>query len=450
MSPPSNSTRARLGWGVLSAAPIVLFYSILILRVRNLPCWDDYWCVLQFLQNLSLKHSLVSRVAYILSAQHNEYKLIFENILLAAQYGVFGGPNFAVLSILGDLFVLPIAYLIWKDFLPGEPDRTLRLRAFVPVTFLLFQLQYAETLNWSSAGLQNFPVILFSLACIQCLANDRLRSFAWACTFLALAVASSGNGLILPFIGLLMLIERRKPGRAAIWLLTSALMAILYFWRYQFAAGSPHQQGGTRSLLPFLEHIAHQINPIWTLSFIGSCVSNNLGPARYASLVVGSAILIGVLLMYRYGYHKSNPALFYFALFILLTAIAVSGLRSQVSADFSRQPSRYKIYSDLLVILLYASIVQRLRQSRINIRATAFQAVLAVSIVFCAVFDVWGNRELRANDLKIEEGISLYQSSGHTRGPMFPENDPDAVANNPALRVILRNADSSGLYRIGR
>ena len=105
----------------------------------------------------------IKHIVQVLTFQHNDYRCIFENGIVGIQYGLLGHTNLKVLSILADLLVIPlfgVLYLTWRKC--GRPPEY-TLLAFVPVSWMLFQLQYEGTLNFATPGFQCIPVVLFAL-----------------------------------------------------------------------------------------------------------------------------------------------------------------------------------------------------------------------------------------------------------------------------------------------
>ncbi len=102
-----------------------------------------------------------AKFCFFLADQHNEYKLFFGQGVAWAQFALLGHVSFVQLCVLGDSAVLVLALLLWSMFLPDEKDLARRLAYFVPVAWLLFQLEYCETLNWAMAAMQNLWVLVF-------------------------------------------------------------------------------------------------------------------------------------------------------------------------------------------------------------------------------------------------------------------------------------------------
>jgi hypothetical protein len=422
--------------------PIGFFYGVLARHVTNIPYADDYEAVLEFLEHFSRLPTILAKLSYIISAQHNEYKPMFASLIFALQYKFLGHPDFVTLSWLGNAFVLPLFFLLWLHFLPHEEDLSRRLLFFVPVSFLLFQLQYSETLDWSMPGLQNIPILVFSLACIAFLSRDGSWSFLLSCVFLALSIATSGNGFALAPIGIFMLLDKKRPARIGIWVILSGLCAAVYFHHYNFHSSQQEQNG---SVL----HSVHYLNPIFALSFMGAAFGHPGHLIKYASVVLGVAICAVIVLMAKHRYDRLNPTIFYFVSFLVLTAIAVSGIRSKLGFDQS-QVGRYKIYSVLLLICCYTFLMEKSAEGALSLRRRYFQGVLIFSVLFCAIFDWTGNKHLASRQNDMVAGAKLYETSNHQRGPYVEEGHDTsllAIRINRLVHSAIEDAESTGLYR---
>lgn len=438
-----NENNPRLAAFAICAMllPMCVFYGVLALHAVNIPYADDYDAVLGFLEHFSRLSGVLTKLIYIISAQHNEYKPMFAHLIFVLQYKIFGHPNFVGLSWLGNIFILPLFYLIWRSFLPGEGSLSHKLMFFVPVSFLLFQLQYSETLDWSMPGLQNITILVFALACIVFLSRDSSWRFFLACIFLVLSVASSGNGFALVPIGIIMFLGKKKGSRIAVWIILSGLCAIVYFRHYNFLSS---QQAHSESVLNSI----HYLNPVFTLSFMGSALGNTATLIKYSSVVLGIAICIVIVYMVKRRYYRLNPTIFYYMSFLVLTAIAVSGIRSRLGFDQSHA-GRYKIYSDLLLICCYVFIVETRTKNTSYLRHHLFQVALVLSVLFCALFDWAGNKHLTTRQSDLVTGVKLYKLSNHQQGPFMGTRDDTTVdpLRIPLVHNMLQDAESTGLYR---
>ena len=354
----------------LIAAPIAAFYTILAVHLVNIPFSDDYETVLSFM----LRYSQLDawhRIGLVFTFQHNEYKLIFENAIFALQYSFLHHPNFIFLCIAGDLLVLALFTGIWFLLVPAqEIDEKLRLA--VPIAFALFELRYAETLNWSMAALQNIAVLVAALFTIGCLVRQR---YVAACILFALAICCSGNGFLLFPVGV-WLTWRHK--RAFIgWLATLFAMIAVYAHRYALyspPAARPETHPDRSLPVKLLLHL----NPAFSLSFMGSVI----GLQWMLSAAVGAALLWVVIRMIARRYDRTNPTVFYFAIFLVITAICVSSIRSGIGL-FESFTGRYRIYSILLFTCAYLYGMERSRRW--------YRPALAASILLCILGDLYGH-----------------------------------------------------------
>ena len=419
--------------------PIISFYGILARHLLNIPYLDDYNGVLDFLEHFSSLPNALAKANYIVFTQHNEYKTVFANSIIALQYAISGHPSFVLLSWFGNVFVLALFYLMWTHFLVGEENTSRRLILFAPVAYLLFQLQYAETLNWSMPGLQNIPVLIFAFASITALSRNNHRSFLLGCVLMVACIASSGNGFALLPVGILMLFQRKAWKQIGLWTLVAGLCAAIYFYRYNFHSS---QQDPNGSVL----HSVYHLNPIFTLSLIGSALSFHVPVIRNISILVGVFIFILILSMVRRRFDKSNPVFFNFSVFLVLTAIGVSGIRSKFGIEAS-VAGRYKIYSDLFLVCCYVFMTESYLRN-LSIQRRFFQAALIASILFWAVFDRRGDRYLIERNSDLVAGVELYKTSKHQQGPMFFSSDEHLTRIvNSWARPIIEISEATGLYR---
>lgn len=443
---PSQITHAKPRLAIIAVCamllPILVFYGLLARYAINIPYLDDYDGVLGFLEHYSRPPTAAAKLGSILYTQHNEYKTIFANAVITLQYELSGHhPNFVILSWAGNIFILALFYLLWRNFLPREDHLRQRLVLFVPVAYILFQLQYVETLNWSMPGLQNIPVLIFALASITYLVRESTWGFVLACVFLVLTIAASGNGFVLLPIGVAMLLPRKLPIRIAGWVVVSILCIVLYFHHYNVHSSQQEQNG---SVLLAARHL----NPIFTLSFMGAALGSHGHLVRYLSILLGILIGIVLVLMVKRRYDKVNPVVFYYAAFLLLTAIAVSCIRSKLGLEASIA-GRYKMYSDLLLICCYMFFVE-VYAGTLALRRRYFQVALVASILFCIRYDISGTKYLIIHKRDLVEGAQLYQVSHHQQGPTEiygDANKPLELQIDRWARGILEDAESTGMYR---
>ena len=418
--------------------------------IVNLPFKDDY-DILSFLLHQRTLPSLPARTVYAVTVQHNEYKLILENLLITIQFIWLGHISFSTLCVIGDSAVALLAIVLWKMFLPDCQDLALRLSLFIPVSWLLFQLSYAETLNWTLASIQNLFVPVFALSSFALLARNTRRTFAASLIFLVLAIMASGNGFIAVFVGALLLLSSRRWLHLAVWLGTAACMVLLYAYHYDVLSS---QSGHGRSIFATFLHL----NFLYVLSFLGS-----LGafihvvpaiPALAGSVALGSLLLAFFLFESRRKHLTAYPAVILAVLFILFTGVGVAGLRSELGSTQSLAV-RYRIYSSLALALAWFIVSEKyLQHSRRPLwRNHLYLVGVTFAVLLSLMFDRSGLHYFRLRNAMLIDGMSLYEHPDARRpldGPLIL-NDPhfaiSSIQENQEDRRILRSSAEAGIYQ---
>ena len=436
----SKSRAAAISCAIL--LPPVYFYFLLSRSLSRLPFLDDYTSVLQFLLQWKQEHG-VQHLVQILTSQHNEYRLMFENVFFGLQYALLGHTDLRALAMLGDLFVIPIFAVLSFIWRQGGTARE-QLVWFVPVSWILFQLQYASSLNSAMAPLQNLPVVFFALLCCSMAARPGWWTFAGAVASLALCIGSSGNGLfLLPVVGLLFL-QQRRYRHFALWLLAGIAFCLIYFHGYNFGASQSHAD---KSLLSSFKHLS----PAYGLAFLGSIAAkaNPLPAIAFGALLVAMFLVATWQRLFR-----QNPALYYSALFFFVTAFAVSGLRSDLGL-VSALGSRYRINSTVLVILIYFYLVQQFKPERWRPFVQAPLAILLglALIGFDLLSDQGGQKFLLTRRQKLETAMLRWErhepredAAATTPGDYTAENEKKGFYE--PIEPLLSEAIEAGIYRL--
>jgi len=427
--------------------PPILFYTLLFRNVSNIPFYDDYYAFLDFLNQLTPIHGVAARLSYFLASQHNEYKLFLLHGLAWVQFALFGHFDFRIDSATGNGFILLLALLLWKTFLPNQKDLAARLTLFIPISWLLFQFQNWENLNWAASGLQHLAVLPFALGAIYLLLRGGRIAFIIATISLILAIGSDGNGLLMVPIGATILGTARHYRRVAAWLLVSAACIAAYAYGYTVR---PPQVG---LAIPVIAH-PHLLAPLYAIAFIGSAASF---PFLAGSFLLGSLLIALFIWGARCGYIRRNPFVSWCVLFLLLTAAGVAALRSRYGVE-QAVVSRYTIYSALLLIFAWFIIAEEFLQHR---PASLFKndillCAILLSIPYSLAMDFLGWLQLERRDHALITAMRAYEhppSSGPQTGPSPPllnlkiASDPVTDDFNRRVRPILADSIQQGIYR---
>lgn len=441
--------REFLVYGVAFLVPC-FFYLLLARTILNLPILDDYESILGFLNHYAQLPGASDKALYIFTAQHNEYKLIFEHWFVVTEFGLLRHVNFVLINAIGSLSVLLLAVALWKMFLPQLQDDFRRLTLFLPVILLLFQLQYYENLTWPTTALQNIPVVPFSLFSLYFLLRKDRWSAVWALLLLALAVFTSGNGFMAVPVGLFVLLSQKRWRLMIVWSGMAGLLAGIYFFHYNHQSS---QSVPGESVFAVLFHF----NLLYFLSFLGSVVESQTHlPFRGAAIVFGILLLFGIGYAIHRGYHRRNPFLAAACLFTLFTGIAVAGLRSDFGLVQSLS-SRYRIYSDLLVIFAYIFFADEfLQPAKDTIFARRlYLGVLLASFAFCLVNDGMGYHAMVKRRNLAVAGMHAFlhpNPANPMQSPVLFEKQEDRIKPGNQkfairARSILIQSTALGIYQ---
>jgi hypothetical protein len=415
--------------------PAMVAFGILYRQALPLPYQDDYGTILSFAANYDQLPSVATKVLYIAAAQSNEYKLGFEHSIVAAEIEVTHHLNFAFLTALGDLFLLPLGYLLWRTYQADEGDLNGSLLAFLPISFLFFSLTYWENLNWTTTGLVNIPVIFFGLLAIYLLLpRKRIEPtparLLLACLAAALAALSSANGFLLGPVGLVVLLSRRAYARSLVWCASFLLPLAAYLYHY------------TR-VVHTADINSYATRPLFFLAFLGCGAI----PFRWPAALLGVVILRILWLVLRTRFDRTNPVAFYFTVWIVATGLLVAWVRGAVGFAVG---GRYSIYSILVLIFCYSFLSQYLpgRWPKFNPRRF-YRVCLTLAVCICVLADIHAYRKLDARRQMILSGIELYRANPEVNSPMIDQNILKAYPDEAAYeRDSLTNAIQKHVYAL--
>lgn len=412
----------------LALAPIVLFYVLLFKALTGLPFNDDYRAVLGAVLQALPAHGW-HVLGPIFMHRHNEYLLIFGNALYVLQYKLLGPLHFKLLTVAGDLLVLPlfwVLWLLWKDF---ELPRRYSLLAFVPVSWLLFELQYASTLDCVMAPLQNVAVLVFTLAAFHFGTRPGKRDFTLGLLFAALSLSASGGGLFVgPVLGLRYL-QGRAWVRFGITFIFSLVLGLAYLHGTKVAGA---QSTG-------LGEAVHNFSLAYSAAFLGSVAAGSK-PLPAVIFAVGLLALFVYATVDRLD--RRNPGLYFVTLFFFIQSLAVSSFRSGRGLE-TALGSRYRINSVILVILLYFFVADKFRGLSLSRSLRVGGLVLAgvVLMGFNLASDRAGYRLLHLRRALVQEGIARWEN--HESLPTSTAAAGPAATGTPDY---MRKNEQSGMY----
>jgi hypothetical protein len=339
--------------------------------------------------------------------------VVTRGIVLASAW-VTGAVDFRALDILGNLALLAALVV-----LGGSLDRARGLMTWALLFPIVLQPQIGKLMFYPMAAIQAFVGLLFSVLYLRdALSETRgYRSLA----FYAIAVLTSGSGLILPLVGIPVLL-RRGLRRAALVHGVIAVVAI--------AAYGPASSG-----LPYLARHPWSVAQFFLL-VLGAVAQIPGQP--WIQLVAGLTLLGYFVHVVRRGAGGAVPAfLFYLLLMVALVAVGRTSIYEGELWRWSLD-GRYRVYSSLFLAICGVDVVHRL-----DARARRWVApvVLGAALAFNLVWYAHAAGEFRRASVERVAAMTRWRAGGDvTQLPLLASPPQYAAAN-------LTTAIENGVYR---
>jgi hypothetical protein len=432
-----DKPRSLTAWWqmLLVLLPAVAAYAVLWRCYTAVPIIDDYPELFVFAIGFTKAQGLVAKLGLLFTAQVGPYKLLLDHGLVALQLLLTGHMDLPVMIVLGNLMPIGIFALLWRHAEKNNTPARSRLLLLLPVSLLVFSMNYAETLDWAMIGLQHPAVIFFSMAALHFLVQHSGKSFVLACGLAMLASATSANGLLLWPVGLLyLLLHDRRPARLLGWCAAIAVTVFAYFFRFQPEGLSV--QGTVAGKLMFFT------------MFCGGAMENmHHKPLPYLSLAIGAGVLLVIADAVRTRFDRRNPFVFFTAVWLLCTAIVVANGRAAMGLELSLS-SRYKIFCDVLLACCYLYLLDRM--AGLKLQRWLVAASIAGALVVCVGGDVAGAKLLALRRSRAEAAMNNYAAAPQSASPMFVVEDelnPAEVMEEERARQELNEAIRLGIYK---
>lgn len=373
------------------AVPLALWVGVILYYSVNLPWYDDFDPFPDFLHKWITSDSLYERITFLFQP-NNEHRMVIGKLATVGYYWFTGQLNFTFLHIGAALFTLGTLVIFWRAF------RRSNLNAwyFLPVPFLLFQLQYHLIFLWAICGWQHEPVVFFVVLSMFLLSGKR---FAGALIAAVCATYAMSSGIFVWPAGVAVLLLRSQYKQLAAWILIGAVAVGLYFHgmsaqgneaSFAFFAQYPHLSvlgfftflGGlfdffpeksivVRSALPVLmAFIAMIWVAVWLWRQLMPWLARTFGLFKSGSASAKTD-----------GESNLNAFLLGILSFLLVEALVIGLLRPRFGF-FVMIVSNYKIYPALFLIVTYLSFVVSAQNP--SLRKLALRGAALVGLV------IWG------------------------------------------------------------
>ena len=359
--------------------PIILYFYFLSEYSLNIPKWDDH-ALKAFILEFENANGFLAKFQTFFK-QHNEHRIAFDRLITLIVFKIHGTIDYRWLMWVGNFTLIGTLIIFYKIF----QKQKVTLWFFVPVPFILFQLQLWENTFWGMAAVQNFGIILFIYGLIYLISSEKKTHFYLALLFAFFATYTSGNGITVFPICIVLLLLQRRFKETFIFGIISILLIFVYFYHYQMPPSNPPMIGIRLGKIIF-----------GFCSFLGSAfdlIPNSSGRIKLTIVAGGVLFLISAIitiyLIFSSKLLKKNRFLNQTELFVLGSLMFLIGTAILVTftrisfGDIGLLTSRYKIYAILLLITLYIFIISKIEL--INLKWLAFPLILlAIGFNFIA------------------------------------------------------------------
>jgi hypothetical protein len=396
--------RECLKLGLLSVAPVLAYFVYFFHFSINAPQFDDFQSIIRAIITYDTSQNWFDW----LTTQYVEHRIAYVRLVSLFIYKLTGSINFTAISFIGNLSLVGVLVLLGLWF-----NRWKLLPYFLPVPVILFQMNYHQDTFTAMMAVQNLGILFWAMLTFWLLSEGRRWQQLTALLPAMAAVYTSGSGLFVVLIGIVLLLFQHRWLPLTIWLLVGTAAIGWYFrgfyWGNSLFSGS-YAIHHLPQLIAFAIFFCGSYFDLLPNVLMSECAGPNM--PGYLSLVFYGRLLLpflgGLLLIVlmavivlhwllpdlyadkirsplaaklaaNFSVNKSaNTFLVAFLLFLLATAFVVTLGRFGAGLGLAFA-IRYKVYSPLMVIFCYAAFWVNVRpEKRINFRAM-YVTVLVLS-----------------------------------------------------------------------
>jgi len=296
-----------------------------------------------------------------------EHRLVFSRSVILLLHHLFGKINLVWAMSIANLCWAGCAVVFYQVFRKTKSS----LWYFVPIVWLWFNIQSFENIFWGVSSLCNFGVLLFVFISFY-LAVYYPEKIFYSLLFAVAATFTYGNGLMsFPVIAVICLFSGKRTA-FLLTIATAALIAVVYFIDFKpitqnLDFSDPNEvREGFLGLFGFLGSIA-------TLSaYTGKPLM--LSAAVAAGMFMTATLLFLFRKQYKFLWeaiwsnrpYLNKQALFSLslALFVGITALALTYKRIPTDHFEGMFKGRYRMYSAICCISLYLAFLALSRNTR--------------------------------------------------------------------------------------
>lgn len=435
----------------LIVLPIIFFYYTIYSNTDNIPFKDDY-SLLDSIYQMEVSSSFYAWTKAFIK-QVNQHRFGFERSVMWLIYKVLGNENIKSQIIIGNSFLLGILYLLLRIF----KNFKLSLAYFIPLPLLLFNLTYFENATWGIAAIQNTPIIFFALLTTHFLISKKRNEFYLAILFATITLFTSGNGLAMWFVGILLLSCQRQWKKLGVWSLAMlSLFAIYFMFDYEIIPSNKE------NLLNYPFYNVLYILAFWGNVFLQNIPHPQMGH-RYLDVIICilSGLFLTVILIALFWkiYRNNFKNLSYVNLTLIggLSFLACTGLMLVISRPIEVKiiyggeilARRYMIFGAVFLCLGYLGYLN-LTLNREYLKKSGLYLFIIIGLFlnlssyYTSLNDVYQQQQELKLDGYYWKNYQMLLSFGENYGEKMEYNHPTYMIN------LINKLDSSEIYQLSQ
>jgi hypothetical protein len=242
---------------IIGFIPILFFIYYVSAMSINVPFMDDSLYYTKCLVDVE-KSKSVSEAFWIFMKQHTitEHRTPVSKFVAWLIYKTTGKFSYTILAHLGNLALFGMLFLFWRFFRKHQSN----FLYFLPIPFLIFQMQTYENQFWTICNWTYYPIGLFQMMVIYFLSYQKKNNLLYAILTSILVTFTFSNGMFvfLP-VGLILLFQKRYKDLGIFMVVGIACIA-LYFSNYKPSPIAPHEFSVSKLLAGFVLVIGDYID----------------------------------------------------------------------------------------------------------------------------------------------------------------------------------------------
>ena len=339
---------------LVGIAPILFFVYYVWHYTINIPFLDDNLYYTKAVVDVNKSQSFVETFK-IFMRQHTitEHKTPVSRIAAFLIYKITGKLNFFTFAQIGNLTLLGILFLFWRFF----RKHAWNIVYFLPIPFLLFQMQTNENQFWMGCAWLYYPIGLWQMTTFYLLSYQKPRYFTFAMLSAVFVTFIFSNGMFVFFPATLILLYQKRYKDLGIMVMVAAVCLTIYFSSYSPSPIVPPAFSIPNILTGFVLMLG---------AYVDVQDLHNLSPFTATAvglIILGFLTYGGIWLLNRYfkniqteNSSKTSDILFIVASMIALCMSAGAVAYSRYTGEHGFEEmfaSRYRFMSVLLMCLAY-------------------------------------------------------------------------------------------------